>query len=937
MTGRQWTEEDIEENIREKAARYTPEWKFAREGPDVGSVIALLFAEQMAKIMQACKRRQRQYKEALCALTGAMASPPRAAESVIVMNADDGAGEGVFLKKGTRFLADLEEREAPLFYETAHALYVSHEKPTEILGISGERCEVTRADGFPQRMFQVKGEGLYQEELVFQNPFAANVPLTGMQAELSAEEGSYCFFARKEEDGAFTDIPLRARKKGGALVFEEEAPVGSWSSLVIRRRHPQKKEVKISGLFLEPGEKEETPACLYDGMNRISEKEGRIFGEEPGAWQECYIVSDEIFCAAGARIQIRFGLSFARKRTDETDGGSDEDKGKPPLIKRAEKSIRPVDVYVDEVRLSYYNGRGFREIQTSQSVQKMFGREGRAGECTITFPCPEDIAPLEIDGKEAYAVRLQVKKADGCYTRPACFHYPEAKDFRLLASYPKAAAACRGASVFPPFPYAGESMLVGFSGKWKKGPVSLFFLLDMEKGKRPGRTQARPFSFLYSSKQGFLPLAVTDYTDGFTHSGMILFYPPEDVEAVRIEGVTACWICIRSIGKKPLYCPKIKEIRANGAVVRNLWKSVEERYYIDEITQNYKISLCAEQIVGAEVWVNEAGQISDGELHRLQKEFPEIVRVEQNGEGEAAGIFVRWEEKDSLDASRPLDRHYVLDREKRQIMFGDGRRGRAPMNTAQTAVKISLFCCDGDAGNVERGSIREAASNRIRVAQIENLLPAAGGCGTGGREEKLRRGESILAYRDTPVTIRDYRQAALSFSEEIADVACACEGRDLLLVVLVKDFWQETGSFARVKEELERRFAKHVGGHIKEIYIREPDFVDAQVDIWITADSAEDAVGAQKILKEEAFSYVGQSRRSGRLPRWEELHGALVSRLAQMQTEGTVKLLYGSLSFSGLPGDDDKSADRNMDFCVCKGAAAAIHIKDSRRTYEAFL
>ena len=937
MDDRQWTREGLEEKLREKAALYTPEWKLTTEDPDVGSVIALLFARQMAQIMEECKRRQSSYEEALCSLIGAAVSPPRAAESVIVMNADDGAGEGVFLQKGTRFFADVEEREEPLFFETAHSLYVSNEKPTEILGISEGRCEVTRADGLPQTMFQVEGEGLYKEELVFQNPFAACTPLTGMQAEISGGEGEYCFFVRKEEKGAFTDIPLRAKREGEWLAFEEEIPVESWSALVIRRQRPQKTEAKISGLFLKPREREEAPSCLYDGTHRISPGQGEIFGEEPGLWQECYIVSDEIFRAAGAKIQICFSLSFGRKRTDEAQGRCGEEKGKPPLIKRGGKIVKIVDVYVDEVRLSYYNGRGFREIETDRSVQEMFGREERSGECAIAFSCPDDIAPFEIDGEEAYAVRLQVRKAEGCYARPACFHYPRATGFRLRASYPKMTAACTSPAVFPSFPYKGESILVGFPGKWKAGPVSLFFLLDMEERKRPRRAEARPFSFSYSSRQGFLPLAVTDHTDGFAHSGMLLFYPPKDMEEAEIEGLTACWICIKSAEEEPSCCPKIREIRANAAIVRNVWRSAEEEYYIDEITQNYKIPLRAEHIVGAEVWVNETGRISGQELEKMQKEIPEIIKIEQNTRGEAESIFVRWEEKESFDESGSSDRHYVLDREKRQICFGDGRRGKATMNTTQAAVRARLFCCDGACGNVERGRIREAASNRVRIAQVENLLPAAGGRGTGGREERMRRGESILSHREIPVTIRDYRQAALSFSEEIVDAACMCRGREILLVVLMKDFQEGSESFIRVKEELEHHLAKSIGGHIRMLQIREPDFVKVQADVWIAAPDAEDAVDVQEMLKEAVLSYAKRIRGIGKLPRWRELRAELASRLSQMGKGETTKILYGSLSIPGIAKSSYKDAGGNAGFCVCKEVTPVIHIKGSRRAYEDFL
>ena len=39
--------EDILQRIRELSVSYTPEWQFDVENPDMGSVLALLFTDQM--------------------------------------------------------------------------------------------------------------------------------------------------------------------------------------------------------------------------------------------------------------------------------------------------------------------------------------------------------------------------------------------------------------------------------------------------------------------------------------------------------------------------------------------------------------------------------------------------------------------------------------------------------------------------------------------------------------------------------------------------------------------------------------------------------------------------------------------------------------------------------------------------------------------------
>ena len=47
---KEWQEgntEDIRRRIRHLAESYTPEWKFEENDPDIGSVIAMIYTEQM--------------------------------------------------------------------------------------------------------------------------------------------------------------------------------------------------------------------------------------------------------------------------------------------------------------------------------------------------------------------------------------------------------------------------------------------------------------------------------------------------------------------------------------------------------------------------------------------------------------------------------------------------------------------------------------------------------------------------------------------------------------------------------------------------------------------------------------------------------------------------------------------------------------------------
>ena len=55
------TLEDLCRRVEELAASYTPEWRFSRQDPDIGSTLALLFAGQMADNLRRLNRLPEKY------------------------------------------------------------------------------------------------------------------------------------------------------------------------------------------------------------------------------------------------------------------------------------------------------------------------------------------------------------------------------------------------------------------------------------------------------------------------------------------------------------------------------------------------------------------------------------------------------------------------------------------------------------------------------------------------------------------------------------------------------------------------------------------------------------------------------------------------------------------------------------------------------------
>ena len=127
--------EEIQNQIKNLARSYVPEWNFTTSNPDIGSVLALLFANQMSKNVNRFNHMLERYRTELVNLMEISPLPAKPAETTILMNVASEADEGVSIPKGSKFLADTEE--GKLVFETAFPVYLTPSRLKTIFMTSG--------------------------------------------------------------------------------------------------------------------------------------------------------------------------------------------------------------------------------------------------------------------------------------------------------------------------------------------------------------------------------------------------------------------------------------------------------------------------------------------------------------------------------------------------------------------------------------------------------------------------------------------------------------------------------------------------------------------------------------------------------------------------------------------------------------------------------
>lgn len=144
---------EILDKIKSLAKSYTPEWQFNEEDPDIGSVIALLFADQMQdNVRRYNTTLERDYVE-LVNMLGISPKAAYPAHSIVQMNMIPDTLPGQKIKKGTKLLGGMDE-EKPIIFETAHGIYITEAKLTTMFMASGLTGKVIPLRGsFPKVEF----------------------------------------------------------------------------------------------------------------------------------------------------------------------------------------------------------------------------------------------------------------------------------------------------------------------------------------------------------------------------------------------------------------------------------------------------------------------------------------------------------------------------------------------------------------------------------------------------------------------------------------------------------------------------------------------------------------------------------------------------------------------------------------------------------------
>ncbi|WP_456434536.1 baseplate J/gp47 family protein [Thermosulfuriphilus sp.] len=495
----------------------------------------------------------------------------------------------------------------------------------------------------------------------------------------------------------------------------------------------------------------------------------------------------------------------------------------------------------------FFDGQGWQHLPGSWSRTE--------GSLSFSFTSPSEIRPSEINGHQAYWLRLSYQG-----TLPLSPQGPGLSfnglaivaEGEKLSTFEAIWAENSGniekilenRSFFTPL--AGEKALYfGLNCPLTGGPYQLY--LDLEERPR----EPVPVIWEALGPQGWQEILAFDETDGLSHSGLWRLNLPQATTETRCFGIQGHWLRAR--------LPQGMEGRWKGAHFNAVrikeGETFEEKHPLKGLP-------------GEEVALSRAPLVE--------------LKVFVKGEP--------WLLVDDLSFFGPEDKALWASLKDGIIRFGDGQKGALPP-AGDDALRVVYRVGGGPRGNVAPQAIDQAISGIPFLLEVNNPLPTTGGAAAEDKESLIKRGPQRLRHRGRLITSRDLEEG-LEQMEEISRAKVLEEGGHLNIYLLPASEdprpWPSPQTLKWLRGYLPPRLPLTVFG----FRLSGPEYWE----VWIWAEIITEASVSGFRLTEEASQritsflhpvrggYEGRGWPFGRLPFRSDFLGLL------HQTEGILEV-----------------------------------------------
>ncbi|MBR6257316.1 MAG: hypothetical protein IKR23_08055 [Lachnospiraceae bacterium] len=976
------TASDIEARIADLSYQYETGWQMSDDMSDVGTAIAKLYArsaeENIGRINEVLDRYHTEFVNML----DISLLPAKPASSIVVMDMLSDSVAGAPVPKGTKLLTDGEE---PYVFETDHSLYVTGSHINNVFMTDAEQGSIKHIYGSfrcpslvddedletdieeyePFSLFCIN-DGVEQYAVSFYHPYVFDTVDEDLQVriedneklinEIEAGRINFCYPTEDKELKTITDV----RREGRDMFVLRKSGDEHFDTLMLKSETSPAAPYKVKRISFSSRGAAVPAEAVNSGANDYPVDRFMPFSDTLSLYSECYVGHDRYFSKAGARITVEFDLLMDQHRISLNPL---EEQVELKIIKRRTNQVRKevfADCYAQEIAIEYYSGTGYRRLPLDIDERGLFAEE-RSKHIILSFLCPDDWEGSASGSYSGRAFRFSLLKCDNCYVRPTVHHYPIIRNLTIAYSYEDRFVDAYSAKLWygtqvrdissslkdekgyvcmEKSEYDEDALYIGLSRPIDNGPASIMFKLEDAR-----RFAALKTRFEYYGYDGWRQLKVLDHTRDFSRSGVVMFMPPSDMKETVLEGNRNYYIRVLRTRKEEVNedrgaLPRISEIALNAVFVSNIETAQEVPIFIDEAVPDMRFALGSDNVLDAAVWVNEMGRFSRDTMLAMAAEDPENVQIETDPQGQVVSFFVKWKETERFETAED-PRVYQLDRLNNVLIFGDGIHTAIPRVLDDVAVRFTLRCCNGRAGNVDAYTITEPSGNLNYIGSIANPVKAYGGSNIETIENALERGAGILSSRNRLVSMDDYKRSILSYSDAIDQVAgivgIGPDGTEdpglINFILLMRDFEEGSFAFHRIVGGLKEELLNHCELTLKpdKLKLLEPIYVDISVNVWVDVVSLDDSFEIQGLLYESLEEYLnplgygkGGGWKIGSMPRKPQI----LMRLDVLKSRAVVKKSVMIARYTDSTGshEADLSELKVTPFMIPRSGEHKVHI-----------
>jgi uncharacterized phage protein gp47/JayE len=657
------------------------------------------------------------------------------------------------------------------------------------------------------------------------------------------------------------------------------------------------------------------------------------FGQQPQPGSIFYFSSKETFSKPGAKVQVYVArTSSPQDKLQITSDSSDPNPG-GPLDHLIDWEYWNGDKWVVlfQSQAEFRNAFSTASFTTPTPIADLDRTE------IIEFAVPRDIASTTVNDQDGLWMRARLVRGGFGFTQNVTWNDgTRNNEFTYVIDKPPSLAAFRigytwtygrfhpdrvltyndfqyedhtfeatwPGNAFLPFNRIADvtpTVYLGFDHRLPVDRIGLYVDIVEE----PGTTEGPAMVYEYFDGGTWRELAVTDETRNLVLPGIVSFIAPEDSAPLARFGTELNWIRARLKEDGPP-----EESVVNAFFGNAVWASQRQTFsdtplgtstgLPNQILTYNQIPVLSERIEVRELngaranveWRLLVTSVTNGDRNAVRI-FEEMlvaenaqtdivwgdVRLRRDRNKQVIEAWVRWQEQPHFFYSGRDDRHYVIDRARGLVFFGDGTHGKIPPPGAEIDSRLH-HSGGGARGNTAAKTIAQILGPLSGVEAAFNPRAAEGGADGEPLERFSDRAPKSIKHRGRAITPSDYETLALEASPAVA-VARAIATRNasgqglagwVTLIVIPRSTearpWPSFGLREEIREYIEDRSPADVS-QSHQLYVTGPNYLPIGVDATIIPVIQSEAGTVEKrarvALEEFLHPLTGGPERNG----WE--------------------------------------------------------------------